>query len=290
MSFAERIAVVDCHGERLIGILAEAAEPCKVGILVVVGGPQYRVGSHRQFVLLARKLASEGVPVMRFDGRGMGDAAGPMRSFEELGPDIAAAIDALIAACPEIEQVVLLGLCDAASAALSYWQATRDPRVAGMVLLNPWVRSPASIARTQIKHYYGKRLLESAFWKKLARGDVDVAEAIRGVKRSVATVIAHRNDNAAAEHSVTFQDRMADGLRAFPGPVLLILSSRDLTAREFVDFARSHPRWAGLLDQPNILRHEIDEADHTFSSAQWRGQVEAITLGWLHRLLLSSSR
>jgi len=52
------------------------------GVLIVVGGPQYRVGSHRQFLLLSRRLAAEGHPVMRFDYRGMGDASGAMRGFE----------------------------------------------------------------------------------------------------------------------------------------------------------------------------------------------------------------
>ena len=42
-------------------------------VLVVVGGPQVRAGSHRHFVQLARHLATHGHAVMRFDVRGMGD-------------------------------------------------------------------------------------------------------------------------------------------------------------------------------------------------------------------------
>ena len=34
-------------------------------------------------------------------------------------------------------------------------------------LLNPWVRSDATIAKTYLKHYYGQRLLEKEFWAKL---------------------------------------------------------------------------------------------------------------------------
>ena len=47
------------------------------GMLIVVGGPQYRAGSHRQFTLLARDVAATGVPTMRFDYRGMGAPAVP---------------------------------------------------------------------------------------------------------------------------------------------------------------------------------------------------------------------
>ena len=54
-------------------------------------------------------------------------------------------------------------------------QATRDPRVAGLALLNPWVRSDAGLARARVKHYYrqrpdGTRLLAQAGsrWRGLA--------------------------------------------------------------------------------------------------------------------------
>src|SRR5262245_37346209 len=54
----EDIAVqFDCEGQRLFGILSQPASPGRRGVLIVVGGPQYRAGSHRQFTLLARDLA-----------------------------------------------------------------------------------------------------------------------------------------------------------------------------------------------------------------------------------------
>lgn len=98
------------------------------GVLIIVGGPQYRVGSHRQFVLLSRRLAGEGYPAMRFDYRGMGDAGGAMRSFEDVRADIGAAIEAFQRAVPSLRRIVLWGLCDAASAALLYVRRrqTRD--------------------------------------------------------------------------------------------------------------------------------------------------------------------
>ena len=53
MTFVERALTFDCCGERLVGVLAEPAAFSKLGLVLVVGGPQYRVGSHRQFVLNA---------------------------------------------------------------------------------------------------------------------------------------------------------------------------------------------------------------------------------------------
>ena len=130
---AERVLLFTCQGLSLPGILHPGAPGASRGVLVVVGGPQYRVGSHRQFVLLARDLAAAGVPVLRFDCRGMGDAEGEFPGFEDLDADLAAAIDAFFTQVPSLREVVIWGLCDAASAALFY--AGSDARVRGLVLL-----------------------------------------------------------------------------------------------------------------------------------------------------------
>lgn len=271
---AHAIAVGD---ERLVGILTRPAEPRDTGIVIVVGGPQYRAGSHRQFVLLARALAAAGMPTLRFDVRGMGDSTGPMQPFDASPEDLACAIDALVAACPTVRQVVLWGLCDAASVILLYASSTADSRVAGMVLVNPWVRSQASHARTQLVHYYAKRLLARDFWKKLARRDVDLRDSAASVARHVATAATAGGRPDGRQ----FQDRMAEGLRGFSGPVLLMLSGQDLTAREFEDYARDNAAWRGLLDAPCITRADFDDADHTFSATAARERAETRTVQWL---------
>ena len=74
---------------------------------------------------------------------------------------------------------------------------------------------------------------------------------------------------------------MAAALRAFPGPVLLILSGDDLTAKEFLDYAQADFGWRGLLDRAGLERHDLPDADHTFSSFGAAGEVEACTLAWL---------
>jgi len=76
MPHVEEALVFDCGGSSLIGVLSGAALAAERGVLIVVGGPQYRAGSHRQFTLLARHLAERGVPTLRFDYRGMGDSDG----------------------------------------------------------------------------------------------------------------------------------------------------------------------------------------------------------------------
>lgn len=280
MNPGEHALTFDCAGAALQGVLACPARPAATGVLIVVGGPQYRAGSHRQFVLLARRLATAGYAALRFDVRGMGDSEGEAGGFEALSDDIAAAVDALQAACPSVRRIVLWGLCDAASAALLYWHARRDPRLAGLCLLNPWVRSETTLARAQVRHYYGQRFLQREFWRKLARGQVSLIGAARGLLGSLRRALVRAPQPAAP----SFQTRMGQALADFPGPVLLLLSGRDLVAREFRECTDADPRWRAALARPTVQRSELPEADHTFSSAPWRAAVEEATLAWLARL------
>ncbi|WP_342618739.1 hydrolase 1, exosortase A system-associated [Rhodoferax sp. GW822-FHT02A01] len=278
MQFTEHALLIPCQGDAMVGVLSRPGTPSTLGLVVVVGGPQYRVGSHRQFVLLARRLASAGYPVLRFDYRGMGDSEGEARGFESIDQDIAAAIDALKQACPSVGGVVLWGLCDGAAAALLYCGATRDARVAGLCLLNPWVRSEATLARTHLKHHYSARLLQVDFWKKVFSGKFRVLQSLRElwgnfqVSRSGAL-------HQGAESP--FQVRMAQALRQYSGRVLLLLSANDYTAKEFLETASTDPLWSGLLHRPGLERVDVDGADHTFSRQQWRASAEQAVLQWM---------
>lgn len=284
MTTTEEALAFACAGERLFGVLARPATPKDVGIVIVVGGPQTRVGSHRQFVLLARSLAGAGYPTLRFDVRGMGDGTGEKRDFEAITPDVAAAIGALQAACPGVARIVLWGLCDAASAILMYLDETHDARVAGICLLNPWVRSAASLAKTQVKHYYGQRLLQKEFWAKLFSGRLNVTNALAEFLGKLGRASARTGEPSR----LTFQDRMLRGFGEFAEPVLLILSGNDYTTKEFLEYTTAVPAWHSPLSRPTLTRVDIEEADHTFSAAAWRGKVESSCIDWLDRTFPSS--
>lgn len=281
--------------DRLQGILHLPQQSASRGVLVVVGGPQYRVGSHRQFVLLARFLAENSVPVMRFDYRGMGDSDGIARTFESVQDDIRAAIDTFFIQHPGLEDVVIWGLCDAASAASFY--ANQDSRVTGLVLLNPWVRTEAGIAKAYLKHYYLSRLLGRDFWHKVLSGKFEFIASLRSLSRMLASVIFPGKPAETQEVSVDAPDapdshasvavnaslpeRMYHGLEAFQGPVLFILSGDDLTADEFRDLVGQSKQWQKLNLQPRVTKYELTAANHTFSRREWRDAVAQRTLDWL---------
>jgi exosortase A-associated hydrolase 1 len=264
-----------------------------LGVLLVVGGPQYRVGSHRQFVLLARMLAENHIPVMRFDYRGMGDSEGKQQSFASLDDDISAAIATFYQACPYLSGIVLWGLCDAASAALFY--AYQDERVQGLVLLNPWVYTEQGSATVFLKHYYLQRLLNPDFWRKLFSLKFDYLQSLASLLTLVKKIISQKPnvDKGALTASNGFQMvsatlslpvRMRECLRRFKHPILLILSGKDLTADEFRSAIANDDQWQSLLRDNRVTRHDFMASDHTFSSKVWRDQVADWTMCWLNEL------
>lgn len=273
----ERALVFECGGDRLLGILHSPVSPARpLGVLIVVGGPQYRVGSHRQFVVMARAIASAGYPVLRFDHRGIGDSDGSQRSFDDLDDDIRAGLDALCAACPGLQGCVIFGLCDAASAAMIY--CARDHRLRGLVLANPWVHSEAGVARAYVKHYYGNRLLQASFWRRVASGDFDWRGSAGDLLRKL-WLSATGSPSSATPGG--FQERMLAGLARFRGQVLLLISGRDLTAAEFVELSQSDGRWRAALARAGVEVRRYERTDHTFSDAEGLASAIADCTAWL---------
>jgi uncharacterized protein len=267
----------NCGADELVGVLSRPEDEAgPLGVLVIVGGPQYRVGSHRQFALLARSFASQGMACMRFDYRGMGDSAGATCSFESVNDDVRAAVDVFFRQVPELRGVVLWGLCDGASAACFY--APGDARVRGLILLNPWVRTAQGEAQTYLKHYYLQRLLSRAFWLKLLRGGVRLGQSVAGLSAAMKRA---RGGVPQVESGAgrTLPERMLADLQRAAKPALIVLSGRDYVAREFEQVCQGHPGWQQFL-AANGVQH-LPEADHTFSGARHREEVVRLSLNWV---------
>jgi uncharacterized protein len=289
MDYSLHALCFSCGRDRLVGVVSRPAQPSRRGVLVLVGGPQYRVGSHRQFALLADRLSQQGIAVMRFDYRGMGDSTGEPGEIDSWKLELRFALDAFFETLPELEDVVIWGLCEGATAASLY--AYRDARVTGMVLLNPWVRTPQGEARAYLRHYYRQRLFSPALWRKLIGGEFALISSVRSFATIVRRAIASGADDepgrdAAGEEGrpgsgTLLPDRMAHGLARFKGPVLLILSGNDLTAQEFLDVAETSQQWRELLTRPRVTRHTLPDATHTFSRHEWREQVAIWTAAWV---------
>ena len=271
--WTEEPILFQCGHERLVGVVHQAVGSRRsTGVLIVVGGPQYRVGSHRQFTLTARSLASCGFPVMRFDCRGMGDSDGRFQGFEETGSDIAAAIKAFLGIVPAMDRVVLWGLCDAASAILMHGH--ENPRVGGLILANPWVQTESSEADSFLRHYYWRRIVQRSFWIKLLKIRVNLRSSLGDW---LGKIRAARSADAPAR----FVERMLSGMNAFAGPVLILLSEHDLVARQFGDQCRATDEWRQAVGRGNVTVHHLASADHTFSGRAALDAAMSASLQWL---------
>lgn len=285
MTVVEHPILFDCEGDQLVGLLSLPEDALEIGLVVVVGGPQYRVGSHQQFVYLSRSLANKGIPCLRFDYRGMGDSEGCPRSFESIDTDIACAAKELMNRVACVRQVVLCGLCDGASAALIALGSV--PKVAGVIALNPWVRSETSLDQALVKHYYVQRVLSREFWVKVFTGKLGIVRAVSEFSRRASAAFAGTLRSTALKPEstgtlISYQDRMCDGLMNVQVPALIVLSGRDLAAQEYMAYAASDQRWKqALAANSRIVTEHLAQADHTFSNEKWRAEVERLSCSFV---------
>lgn len=293
----EQALVFDCQGSELLGMVHRPARHAGRGLLcVVAGGPQYRGGVARGQVDMARVLSAHGVPVMRFDYRGIGDSEGPFRGYPHVEPDLRAAIAAFQQAVPGLQEIVLWGGCDAASAIMI--NAWKFPQVVGVAVGNPWVHSEELGDQAAVAHYR-RRLLDKDFWLKVARLQYDPREAIGTLARNLRSRVTRKLGGGARTGAAasTAQDdpslspllRMRLGMERFKGDVLLIISGRSLQSKEFDELLAVDAPWQAAMRAPRSLqRRDLPEADHNFSSVATREMLAPAVLAWLRAIAPAS--
>jgi exosortase A-associated hydrolase 1 len=282
---AEEIAlIIDCQGAPQIGIMHKPEQPKKTAVVIVVaGGPQYRVGCARQIILWSRRLASEGYPVLRFDYRGFGDSGGEFKGFEAIDDDIQSAIDCIFQQITNLEDIVLWAECNAASAVMMY--AWKDQRVKKLIMQNPWVRNEATQAQTYIKHYYLMRLMQKSFWTKVLRFQFNPLASANSFLNLWQRARHLRQQEETEEQDFgklpNYQEKMREGLKRFSGRVLLFMSGYSLIGKEFDELVASSERWQDVIRHTDLTRIDEPDADHTFSRAVDREKLINNAVEWL---------
>ena len=271
------IAIEHLPSSAMASVTSTQRQP-KKGLIIVVGGPQTRVGSHRLFVYLARALAKKGITVFRFDYSGAGDSEGELSSFTEIQHDLDAAIQTFKTRHSDITELALWGLCDAASAILLYLNDyPAEDKIKQLFLINPWVRQAETQAQTYLRSYYLKRLMSKGFWRKFLSGKVQAQVALTEInqfhQQGKVSNKVHLEDN--------FVTKMLQGLDKFTGQSHVILSGNDLTADEFKLLVKSNKHWRQIMASATITQQVISQADHTFSQQHKKKQLIAFTVNTL---------
>lgn len=272
------VRIGDTHP--LVGILTEPAvdgPPERPAFLLLNAGILHRVGPSRIGVILARALAADGHPALRFDFSGIGDSGHrpdgkpfAERSVQEVGE----AMDHLEALLG-VRRFVALGLCSGADAA--YAAALADPRVIGLVALDGhsyrtwkyWI------------HRYAPRLFRARSWLNLITGRTYLGPMLRrlrsrgkGKTRQVQEVDVFRRDlpprEEVAEGYRALANRGVRTLQIFTGGIEGRYNHRD----QFRDAFRS-------VDFRGTLQLEfLADSDHTFTASSSRRALVEIVRAW----------
>lgn len=211
-----------CGPDTLSGMLDCGDAHGMTGLLMVSGGNEVRAGAFAGSAQLAARLAAEGVPVFRYDRRGIGDSEGENTGWRGSRDDIAAALAAFRRELPGLRRVVGFGICDAASALMLH-----DAGLDGLVLVNPWTyetdddtgHSSGALRR----RYLAKLTDPRALWQ-LVSGKVNLRKLASGLGQA-----AQRQDAASP-----LADTLHAALARFTGPAAVLVAQDDRVGERFL--------------------------------------------------------
>jgi len=181
----------------LFGVLAQPVEGTgtqDLGAVLLNAGAIRRIGPNRMWVEMARRWAARGVPSLRLDLEGLGDADGDATRFAdvaelyvpELVGQVTSAIDVLCAR-GAARRFVLAGLCSGA-----YWSfhgALQDERVVAAFMLNP--RTLFWNATLENVRYLRRGLFRPTSWRMILHGDVRFSRMSSVARHAPSSVIKH---------------------------------------------------------------------------------------------------
>lgn len=248
-----------------------AARP---GILFCAGWTGSRIGPHRMFVKMARRLAADGFWCLRHDYRGRGDSAGRAgtATIRGMTADTLAAARVL-ADRAGVRDLILLGICSGGKVAIG--TAVAEPRVRGLVLWSGEALGPLRSVETNRRkrafalRAYLAKLMHPATWRKILTGRVNVRAVNQAVFRP----------ESPSEVEARQEAEILRRFRAWRGTVLLVYGAND------PDTALAGARYRAFCAAQALPHHyhEIAEANHSFYSLAWEQQVLDQTADWLRQ-------
>lgn len=260
----------DVGGDSCAATLDMPGAACGVhhpaGLLIVSGGNEIRCGAAGGQAAMAAHFAARGMPVFRYDRRGIGDSEGDNNGFLGSADDIAGATRAFRHYAPEISRIIAFGNCDAASA-LALFHAGRFDR---LLLANPWTidaaapagdalpssppsSPPPSPSAAAIRARYWARIKNPRSIIDLLTGKINLSKLAKGLVKA-----------AAKEQQSPLARKLAAAIETAEIPVHILLAARDNTALSFKS-AWNGPAFAAARARADVTLAQVDSRSHGFA-------------------------
>lgn len=279
--------------DRLVGFLTEPVDGLVrgPGVVLVNAGLIHHVGPHRQWLEMARRWASLGIPSLRIDLGGIAGSAPPdgcaiNRPYPPWAVDDIAAAMARLRMVPKVESdVVLVGLC--AGAHNSFHAARQLSGIRAIVMIDPinyymMDSDPLKSAEWEAEwkthaeyEWYTSRLSDPEAWRKLFSGHVNLLFIAKVLIRKALAVLSAWTTTLLPSAIAT----RLTGQRGDLGGDLTRIVERG-TAVHMIFAGNAPGLWYLRMYARSALRklpatgrftlHIGGGADHTFSHWGWR--------------------
>jgi len=194
----------------LVGVLTE---PKQIGsarnrpaIILLNAGLMHRVGPHRIYVKIARRLSASGFLAFRFDLAGIGDSGNRTDNLslqDGVLSDVKEAMD-FLAQDQGTRQFILVGICSGANNSLQV--AQRDARAIGVIPIEAYYFATPAYHR----YSYSRRLLNPISWWRLVTMKSDFWRILRKYKSRKASppAVAGRSEEFGDEGLGPFKNKI----------------------------------------------------------------------------------
>lgn len=268
------------RNNRLFGITCDPVEgpdATKAQVLLLAAGYERHAGWGSYSARLARDLARQGMSTLRFDCSNVADSPavegheGHVIYTDIQVTDVCEAVDFLAGRSPA--PVIAAGRCTGAY--LAFRSCLRDPRLKGMVGINPemflWPENRPIVSalteQTQTLKHYGSRFFDLKTLKKALRGEINLARKGRAVgsrlKQHAMRPLSKAIGGVSTRERAVYA-AFAD-LQRRQVPVKILYSPGDIGLEEHAHFfGRGQNRY------PAITTEIVTGASHTFQHAHAR--------------------
>lgn len=305
----------ECKGFKLVGSLHTTATSASHGVILLNQGPIDRGGSHRLYIKLANRLTALGVPVLRFDARGVGESDGIWEGeTQEKGLSILEAYGHIQRgvwkddACAAIEfmhrstgvsRIILGGLCGGATTAV--FAGVDHPAVDAMLLIGTPITFSSVTRRTadlpdavidRDSAAYRRKLFQLSSWSRFIRMETDYRTMAHvfmvQLRRQVGRLGGDASAASDGDSNVNLpliKAIMAACKRR--KHLLFVYGENDYLWQEFQEHL---PRFGSDRSRLPFELQTIPRANHILTEQSWQQALFTSVCDWYSRLTAGQAR